>query len=252
MPGTPPLAAGPPLFLAAAGPLSLQRLEPPAADRLVDQLAQIALAEDERLERTPTTTTLSPPAEDPSTSDSSPAVSSKSSPDSPSWAPAMPVRLPGRRLPAANLLPARPFIHSAIRKPSHNRCGALGGRSGSYEDLVGDAGPAASRDVTSAAAAAGLPAIPLQRSPRLSSGGGLGVGGGALPRAALMVPSPWMQGGLRVGGAAGAPPAAALGDAERPPPPARGAMTDPVRPHRRTDVQWSTEAAGWSRASRAA
>ena len=178
MPGTPPLAAGPPLFLAAAGPLSLQRLEPPAADRLVDQLAQIALAEDERLERTPTTTTLSPPAEDPSTSDSSPAVSSKSSPDSPSWAPAMPVRLPGRRLPAANLLPARPFIHSAIRKPSHNRCGALGGRSGSYEDLVGDAGPAASRDVTSAAAAAGLPAIPLQRSPRLSSGGGLGVGGG--------------------------------------------------------------------------
>ena len=49
MPGTPPLAAGPPLFLAAAGPLSLQRLEPPAADRLVDQLAQIALAEDERL-----------------------------------------------------------------------------------------------------------------------------------------------------------------------------------------------------------
>ena len=47
-----------------------QRLEPPAADRLVDQLAQIALAEDERLERTPTTTTLSPPAEDPSTSDS--------------------------------------------------------------------------------------------------------------------------------------------------------------------------------------
>ena len=92
MPGTPPLTAGPPLFLAAAGPLSLQRLEPPAADRLVDQLAQIALAEDERLERTPTTTTLSPPAEDPSTSDSSPAVSSKSSPDSPSWAPAMPVR----------------------------------------------------------------------------------------------------------------------------------------------------------------
>ena len=50
----------------------------------------------------------------------------------------------------------------------------------------------------------------------------------------------------------GAPPAAALGDAERPPPPARVAMTDPVRPHRRTDVQWSTEAAGWSRASRAA
>ena len=76
MPGTPPLAAGPPLFLAAAGPLSLQRLEPPAADRLVDQLAQIALAEDERLERTPTTTTLSPPAEDPSMSDSSPVVSS--------------------------------------------------------------------------------------------------------------------------------------------------------------------------------
>ena len=33
---------------------------------------------------------------------------------------------------------------------------------------------------------------------------------------------------------------------------ARVAMTDPVRPHRRTDVQWSTEAAGWSRASRAA
>ena len=140
MPGTPPLAAGPPLFLAAAGPLSLQRLEPPAADRLVDQLAQIALAEDERLERTPTTTTLSL-RRGPFDVGFVAGGLVEVEPGQPVVGARDAVRLPGRRLPAANLLPARPLIHSAIRKPPHNRCGALGGRSGSYEDLVGDAGP---------------------------------------------------------------------------------------------------------------